>query len=316
MIKIVVYGALDKGGYQELDKAGVHYASVPAFDLDNLHRELADADGVVLRYHPFPRETILKAPRLKIISRVGVGCDNVHIETARERGVDVAITGDVSSRAVAEQALALMLGAAKQMIRYDEAIRDGDWQLRESIDAIELDNKSMLLVGFGRIGRRTGELCNAFGMKVHAYDPFVDPLGMGKAGVIPVNSLEEGVALADFISLHIPGGKDNDGIIDERLISKMKPQAVIVNTSRGTLFNEKALSEAVSKGQIFGAGTDVFSREPVTADNPLVNNKRIVLSPHSSAMTKECMRRLCVAAVDNAIDYLKGDRDKVLLFNG
>ena len=314
MTKIVVYGALDAKGYEALEDSKLKYVCVPAFDLELLHRELGDAEGVVLRYHPFLKETLLKAPHLNVISRVGVGCDNIDMATARQQGIDVAITGDVSSRAVAEQALTLMLAAAKQIIRYDDAIREGNWQLRESIDAIELDGKSMLLIGFGRIGRRTGELCKAFGMKVHAYDPFVDSDEIESAGVVSVNALNEGIAIADFISLHIPGGKNNDGIINKELISLMKPQAVIVNTSRGTLFDENALSDAVREGRIFSAGTDVFSKEPVSKDNPLVGNKRIVLSPHNSAMTKECMSRLCVKAVNNAVEYLVGDKDNVLLF--
>lgn len=313
MKKIVVYGALDKAGYDILDQADATYSSVEAFDKEKLHNELQDADGVILRYHPFSGDAIDQAPSLKIISRVGVGCDNIDMDAARARKIDVAITGDVSSKAVAEQTLALMLASAKQIVRHDEAVRNNQFSLRESVDAIELDEKSVLIVGFGRIGKRTAHLCNAFDMKVHIFDPFVTDDSVTKRGYVYEDNLDVAIRSADFIALHIPGGEGNDGLFDQERINKMKHGAVIVNTSRGTLFDEAALADAVSKGRIFAAGTDVFSQEPVTEKNPLISEKRIVLSPHNSAMTKECMQRLCKVAAQNLIEYLFGERENVQL---
>ena len=316
MPKVVVYGAMDPAGHAVLDaRKGVTSVRVGPSETAKLMDELADADAVVLRYVPFDAAAVARAKSCKVLSRSGVGFDNIDMAAANAAGIPVAVTGDVNSRAVAEHALALMLGAAKQLLRYDTATRHGDWAAREHLDAIELDGKAVLVVGFGRIGRRTAELCTAFGMTVSVYDPFMPAERIAGAGHRCVTDLDAAIPDADFITLHIPGGADNANLIDRHRIAAMKPEAVIVNTARGQLIDEAALAEALAAGRIHGAGADVFSGEPPRADNPMFAAGRCILTPHTAGLTRECMRRVSIVAARNALAAIDGRLDPALVVN-
>jgi D-3-phosphoglycerate dehydrogenase len=275
---------------------------------------VAEADAILIRTQPMPASVIAVAPRLKIVSRHGVGYDAVDEPALSARGIPLAIVGDVNSRAVAEHTLMLMLAAARRTVTHDRATREGSWNIRNRFETIELDGKALLLVGFGRIGRRVGELARAFGMRVLAHDPYMSADAIASLGATPVASLTEGLAEADFVSLHVPlvaGGP----VIGVRELAAVKPTAIVVNAARGGLIDEAALDSALRSGRLGGAALDVFSREPPAADDSLLNNPRVTLSPHAAGLTAECAARMGVVSARNIIDFFAGRLDPALVVN-
>ena len=208
----------------------------------------------------------------------------------------------------------LMLAVARKVAQHDAAIRRGDWNVRNRFDTVELDGKSLLLAGFGRIGRRVAELARAFGMTVTAYDPFVKPEMMAKHGVRPAADLVKALGEADYVSLHMPGSATGAVIFEEEL-KAMKPGAILINAARGGLVDETLLDRALRDGKLAGAGLDVLTSEPPAMDHPLLTNERVVLSPHSAGLTAECAARMAVASVQNVLDHFAGRLDSALVVN-
>lgn len=275
---------------------------------------VAGADAILIRTQPMPASVIAAAPRLKIVSRHGVGYDAVDETALTARGIPLAIVGDVNSRAVAEHTLMLMLAAARRTVAHDRATRDGGWNIRNRFETIELDNKALLLVGFGRIGRRVAELARAFGMRVLAHDPYMSAEAIASLGATPMASLDEGLAAADFVSLHVPlvvGGP----VIGPRELAAMKPTAILVNAARGGLVDEAALDNALRSGRLGGAALDVFAREPPVMDDPLLTNPGVTLSPHAAGLTAECAARMGVVSAQNILDFFNGKLDSALVVN-
>ena len=316
MPKVLVYGALDQAAFDILNaRTDVVTTPVKPFDTDTLHAELENTDAVILQYLPFDAETVARAKMCKVISRIGVGCDNIDMKAVAAAGIPVATTGNANSRPVAEHVLALMLAITKRLADCDFATRAGDWERRELMGITELDGKEVLVVGFGRIGQRTAELCKTFGMSVSIYDPFISEEAANGAGCKRISSLDTAIPEADYITLHIPGGTTNANLIDRQRIGRMKPNAVIINTSRGQLIDEAALAEALNDGRILGAGIDVFSDEPPAPDNPLLTSKRCILTPHAAGLTRECVRRMSVVSARNALAGIDGTLDPTTVVN-
>lgn len=269
---------------------------------------ISEADALLIRTQPLPGAVVANAPRLRIVSRHGVGYDAVDLPALEARGIALAIVGDVNSRAVAEHAFALMLALAKRVTAYDAAVRHGTWGLRNSFSATELWNKRLFLVGFGRIGRLVAGMAHAFGMTVVAYDPFLTPETIRQAGADPVGDLAAGLLEADVVSLHVPraGGR---ALIGAAELALLRPGALVVNTARGDLIDEAALADALDAGRIAGAGLDVFGSEPPAAGDRLLGCERAILSPHSAALTHECAARMSEAAARNILDFFEGRLD-------
>jgi D-3-phosphoglycerate dehydrogenase len=259
-------------------------------------------------------DVIAQAPKLSIVSRHGVGYDAVDVAALTARRIPLCIVGDVNSRAVAEHTLMLMLGVARRAAQHDRAVRNGEWAVRNRFETVELDGKTLLLVGFGRIGRRVAELANAFGMTVMAYDPFVKPEAMARHGVRPADDLVKALGAADYVSLHMPGSTAG-AVIWEEEIRAMKPGAILINAARGGLVDEIALDAALREGRLGGAGLDVFSAEPPAKDNPLLSNERVLISPHSAGLTAECAARMAISSVQNVLDHFAGKLDPALVVN-
>ncbi len=315
MAHILIAGKLHAAGLERLKAAkDVSFTLVDEVSLASYLPHVGAADAVVLRTQPMTAEVIAAAPRLRIVSRHGVGYDAVDVAALNARGIPLAIVGDVNSRAVAEHTLMLMLATARKAARHDAAIRRGDWNVRNRFETVELDGKTLLLVGFGRIGRRVAELANAFGMTVTAYDPFVKPEAMAKHGVRPAADLAKALAQADYVSLHMPGSTAG-AVIWEEEIRAMKPGAILINAARGGLVDEAALDAALREGRLGGAGLDVLKSEPPAPDHPLLSNDRVLLSPHSAGLTAECAARMAVASVQNVLDHFAGRLDPALVVN-
>ncbi|PZF78754.1 3-phosphoglycerate dehydrogenase [Aestuariivirga litoralis] len=315
MAHILVAGKLHAAGLERLKAAkDMSFTLVDEISLESYLPHVGTADAVILRTQPMTAEVVAAAPNLKIVSRHGVGYDAVDVKALSARGIPLAIVGDVNSRAVAEHTLMLMLATARKAAQHDAAIRRGQWNVRNRFETVELDGKTLLLVGFGRIGRRVAQLANAFGMAVAAYDPFVKPEVMAKHGVRPEPDLVKALGSADYVSLHMPGTTAG-AVMWEEEIGAMKPGAILVNAARGGLVDEAALDRALREGRLAGAGLDVFKTEPPPADDPLLANERVLLSPHAAGLTAECAARMAVASVQNVLDHFAGRLDPALVVN-
>jgi D-3-phosphoglycerate dehydrogenase len=273
---------------------------------------VADVEGIILRTNiKLIREIIDAAPQLKVISRTGVGVDNVDVEAATEKGIMVCNTPGVNANSVAEQTVALILALAKQLKFMDKGVREGNWKVRNSDKAVDLEGKTLGLVGVGRIGSLVGQKCRlAFSMKVIGYDPYVKEA----EGIEMCSSLDEVFSQADFVSIHVPYMQDTHHLVDARLLGLMKPDACLFNTARGPLVEENALIEALENESIAGAGLDVFENEPPSPDNPLLKFDNVIATPHSSALSRECVVKVALTAAQAVLDCLEG-RQPTYVYN-
>jgi D-3-phosphoglycerate dehydrogenase len=313
--RVLVAGKIHQDGLSFLKAA-------PGFEIDYVEEVstesyaplIGDADAVLIRTQPMPAEVIGQARRLRIVSRHGVGYDAIDVAALTRRGLPLAIVGDVNSRAVAEHTMLLILATAKRLLSYDASVRTAHWGYRDSLEASELDGKRLLIVGFGRIGRHVARMASAFGLYVLAFDPFVPPADIRAAGAEPVSDLAEALATADIVTIHTPktGGEP---LIGAGELARMKPSAIIINTARGGIVDEAALTAALRAGRLAGAGLDVFESEPPAADRELLKAPNAVLTPHSASMTAECASRMAVAAAKNIVDFFAGQLDPSLVVN-
>lgn len=314
MVRVLVAGKLHPDGLAVLKRPDVEIDYVEEVSAESYKPYLDRANAVLIRTQPMTAAHIALAPNLKIVSRHGVGFDAVDVDALNGRGIPLTIVGDVNSRAVAEHATMLMLAAARRTVIFDSKTRAGDWDYRNSLDCDELDGRTLLIVGLGRIGRRLSQIAKALGMDVWGYDSFQSDETMIARGVYPVSSLVEGLRKADVISLHVPKVGDQPLIGAEEL-ALMKPSAILINTARGGLIDEAALAEALSNGKIAGAGLDVFGDEPPAKDNPLLTCERAILSPHNAGLTEACARRMAISAATNILDFFDGKLDRSLVVN-
>jgi D-3-phosphoglycerate dehydrogenase len=315
MPRVLVAGKIHADGLAILRGApDVELDYVEEVSASSYEPHLPQADALLIRTQPLSRAFIAAAPHLRIVSRHGVGYDAVDVGALSERKIPLAVVGDVNSRAVAEHAAMLMLSAARRTALFDRKMRAGDWNYRNSLDADELDGRTLFIVGFGRIGQRLAQIGAALGMDVIAHDRFLDPSAIAARGVTPAEDLLEGLRRADVVSLHVP--KANDAaLIGRAEIELMKPSAIVINTARGGLIDERALVDALNEGRLSAAGMDVFESEPPAKDDPLLNCDRVVLSPHNAGLTEACGRRMAMAAANNILDFFRGSLDRSLIVN-
>ncbi|MGB8386771.1 phosphoglycerate dehydrogenase [Mycobacterium sp.] len=269
------------------DQVEVRWVDGP--DREKLLAAVPEADALLVRSATtVDAEVLAAAPKLKIVARAGVGLDNVDVDAATERGVLVVNAPTSNIHSAAEHALALLLAAARQVPAADASLRAHTWK-RSSFSGTEIFGKTVGVVGLGRIGQLVAQRIAAFGTHVIAYDPYVSPARAAQLG-IELLSLDELLARADFISVHLPKTPETAGLIDKEALAKTKPGVIIVNAARGGLVNEAALAEAVSSGQVRAAGIDVFATEPCT-DSPLFDLPQVVVTPHLGASTEEAQDR-------------------------
>jgi D-3-phosphoglycerate dehydrogenase / 2-oxoglutarate reductase len=268
----------------------------------------------LLRTQPLTAADVATAPKLKIVSRHGVGYDAVDVAALNARKINLAIVGDVNSRAVAEHTLMLMLTAARRTVAHHIAATTGNWNERNRFDSTELDGKTLLVLGFGRIGRRVAELGRAFGMTLRAFDPYVTAAQMAELGVQRAETLTSDLTQADYVSVHMPGGQ-NGAIIGAPELAMLKPTAIIVNAARGGVIDEAALNQALRQRKLRAAALDVLTAEPPAADHPLLSNPYVTISPHNAGLTEECAMRMSLSAAQNILDCFDGTLDRKLIVN-
>lgn len=263
---------------------------------------LDGVDGYIAGLDYITAEVISRAPEsLKVISRYGAGVDRVDLEAAKARGITVTNTPGTNAVAVCELAFGLMLSLARAIPRLDNAVKKGEWPRN---NGIELAGKTLGVVGFGAIGKNLAKRARAFGMDVVAYDPYFDTAFAAQYDVAQ-KSLDEVIAGADFISLHVPLTKETKYMIGEDAISRMKDGAFIINTARGGLVDEAAAAKALQSGKLGGIGLDAYEVEPVT-DSPLFGLDNVVMTPHTGAHTNEAIAGMGIMAAQNLIDVLQG----------
>lgn len=314
MVRILVAGKIHPDGLALLQRPDIELDYVEEVSTASYRPYLKDADAILIRTQPLPGECVSEAPNLKIVSRHGVGYDAVDVNALNARGIPLAIVGDVNSRAVAEHATMLMLAAARRAVIFDKKTRGGEWNYRNTLDMDEVDGRSLLIVGFGRIGKRLAQIAKALGMEVAAHDRYQSDESIAAEGVRPVADLHEALREADVVSLHVPKVGDK-ALIGADELALMKKSAIIVNTARGGLVDEAALVDALNSGRLAAAGLDVFDDEPPASDNPLLHCERAILSPHNAGLTALCARRMAMSAAQNILDHFAGNLDASLVVN-
>ncbi len=280
---------------------------------ENLLRHITDADAVTVRMTELSERLLSAAPRLKVISRHGVGYDNIPVDFCTSRGIPVTLVGPVNSVSVAEHTLFLMLSVARLGVEMDSAVREGRFSARGKVRYVELHGKTLLVIGYGNIGRRVAERAKAIGLNICVYDPHLT--GSLDDGMTFIEDLDDGLRQADVVTLHVPLTAETKGMIGARELSLLPPKAIVLNASRGGLLDEAALLEAVRSGALHGAGLDTFEQEPLPGHSPLIGEKRIVLSPHSASLTEETLIAMGLKTIENALAGIDGTLDPDLVVN-
>ncbi|MDP6875859.1 MAG: hydroxyacid dehydrogenase [Alphaproteobacteria bacterium] len=287
--------------------------------IDPTEQQLIDAmpgvHGIVLRTTPFGEAACANADSLQVISRHGVGYDNVDVGAATAHGLPLAVVGEANSNAVCEHAFMLMLATMKDALPLDAATRGQDYGRRDSITSSEVSGKTILIVGFGRIGTRMARRCAAFDMDVIVADPYVPQRVVRGHGYDYVEDFRDALERADIVSMHRPGNHDGSPELTGQEFSRMRQGAVLINTARGTLIDEDALHHALTNGPLAAAGLDVTRDEPPAPDLPLLSLDNVFLSPHIAGVTKEAFRNMGLRAVQNCLDAFDGKLDPYYLIN-
>ena len=310
--KILIVQPIHTAGIKLLkDNSDYEFEIVENTNNDFLKSKIKDCDGISIRTAKLTGEVIEGSTKLKIISRHGVGYDNIDLESTKKNNITLAITATANAVAVAEHVMFMMLHISKKGSMYDETVKSGKFSDRNKLPkTIELWNKNILIAGFGRIGQALIKRCHGFEMKVFVYDPFVSKEIIEKYGGIKVDSLEEASKNMDAISLHVPLNEKTKNIINYDLLKNMKKNCIIINAARGGVINENDLNKALNENLILGAGLDVFEIEPPDSDNPLLKNNKVFLSPHTAAFTEECMTRMGKETIQNIIDFFNEKLEK------
>lgn len=276
---------------------------------------IARADAIGVRTYALPADVLAGANALKVVAKHGVGCDNIAVDHMTGRGLPVAVTAHANKVSVAEHTFAMMLAIAKDTAGYDEAVRQGNWGRRLSLRAFELQGRTLLIIGFGRIGKEVAARARAFGMRVLVADIAMDHDTAARLGCEEVADFRSVLPEVDVLTIHTPKTDLTSGMIGARELAAMKPGAVLINCARGGLVDETALLAALSSGKLLGAGLDVFDDEPLGRDNPFLKLHNVILSPHSAGSTRESGRRMGIETAENILAALDGTLTDENIFN-
>ena len=280
---------------------------------ENLLKELPKYDGVTLRRGKLDSEVLKNCKNLKVIARHGVGYDNIDTNYLKENNITLLVTHNSTSTSPAEHIMFMILNIYKGREMFDKMVRDGSFHKAIHLqidDNFELFDKKILIVGFGRIGKKLIKKCLGFDMNVLVYDPYVDEKTIKFLGGEKITDLESALKEIDILSMSVPLTEKTRDMISYKQISLMKKSAVIINVSRGGIINENDLNDALNKNIISFAGLDVFEKEPPETNNPLLKNKRVLLSPHAATFTKECLENMSLETAQNIIDFFDKKLEK------
>lgn len=312
MKKVLLSEKIDDAGINLLKENGFEVKVSAGTDVETMKKEIADAYAVIMRSSELPAEVIDAGKQLKIISRNGTGINNVDVDAATKDNVLVAKVNGANAFSVAEYAITTMLMLSQKIMEDDHLLREKKNELADDgslpnfsrkygIVGHQLKGKTLAIIGLGKIGQELVKMAQAFGMKVVGYDPWVkdSPVKMYD----DVNDL---FPIADFVSVHVPLTPDTKDMISKKQMAVMKDSAIIINSARGGIVNEKDLAEALNNGEIAGAALDSFNPEPPAPDNPLFNAKHLIMTSHIAGTTKEANEALGRGAAQAIIDFSNG----------
>ena len=300
-------GDLSWEGLKALGELTV-YDRTPVNDNEEILKRIGGAEVVFTNKTPLRKEVLAKCPGLRFISVLATGYNVVDIAYAKEKGIPVSNIPTYGTDSVGQFAIALLLEICHHIGHHDRVVHEGKWEHNADwcfwdYPLIELAGKTMGIIGFGRIGQRTGVLAKALKMEVLAFDAHPNEAGREIAAYVDLDTL---LAKSDVIALHCPLFPDTEGIINKNSIAKMKDGVIILNNSRGPLIVEADLAEALNSGKVAAAGVDVVSTEPIKGDNPLLKAKNCLITPHMSWAPKESRQRIMDMSVENVKAYLAG----------
>ena len=309
--KLLITESLSPQGRALFDERGdietVEFPNlISATDFNALLRQEAPVHGVALGATRFGEAELEASGDMKVVARIGVGYDAVDVEALNKRKVPLMIAGTANSPSVAEQALFMMLTLAKRAVELHALVKDGNWSTRFGMLPFDLFGKTVLVVGFGRIGTRTARRCLAMEMTVQVYDPYVSAETIREAGCEPVSDLDAALPHADFVTLHCPKTSDTIALFDAARIARMKPTAYLINTARGGIVVETALYDALVARKLAGAGLDVFEVEPPPFGHKLFELPNVIIAPHVAGVTREALDRMGLQTARNMLSVLDG----------
>ena len=303
-MKVAVLGKVDQKGLSFLKENEFKVIEIENFEIQNLKEQLKDVDGILLRTTRLDKELLQHCDNLKIISRHGVGYDNVDLDFLNENKIALCITSTSNAVSVAEHVLSFFIYLTKKLSLSDSLVKEGNFEKRSELpNFFELYKKKVLIIGFGRIGKEVAKRCLGFDMEVYVYDPFLDNEIIIRNQCIPIEK-NQGLAIADFITIHLPLNRDTKNFISQTELNLMRKNSILVNTSRGGIVNENDLCIALDSKKIQGAGMDVFVSEPPESNHPFFKLDNILLTPHNAALTLECRERMSLEASQNIVFFL------------
>lgn len=288
-----------------LAEVGAELVALQARRDDELLEAVQDADALLVCFAPVTRRVVEAARRCKVIARYGIGVDNVDVQAATSRGILVTNVPDYCVEEVSDHALALLLACARRVVWLDRTVRAGRWDARDAVPVRRLSGQTLGLVGFGKIPRLLARKARGLGLRVLAFDPYVDPSAMRELGVEPAE-LRPLLERSDYVSLHAPLTPQTEGLVDEAALRWMKPTAYLINTARGRIVDERALVAALERGWIAGAALDVLPTEPPPADHPLRKLPNVILTPHVAFYSEESLQELQRKAAEEVVRVLTG----------
>jgi len=307
-MKIAVMGEIHPDGWKIFEENNLESFELLNFEENNLKKELSEVDAILLRTARLSNDVLSYCNKLKIVSRHGVGYDNVNVDYLNKKNIALGITSTSNAVSVAEHVLTSFLYLSKNIHLSDKLTREGKFNDKSSLpNFFELYQKNIVIFGFGRIGKAVAKRCLGFEANVYVYDPFVskDVVEENNCKVVDKTN---GFKIADYISIHLPLNTDTKNFIDEQELSTMKETAIVVDTARGGIINEASLVNALQNKHILGAGLDVFEKEPPDENHPLFNLDNVILSPHNAALTIECRKRMAVESAENITFFLLNNK--------
>jgi D-3-phosphoglycerate dehydrogenase len=272
--------------------------------------ELGAADALIVRVFKVTADVLSAAPKLKVVGRHGAGLDSVDLRAATERRIPVVFTPSARTmaNAVAEHTVQMMLALARHTVAADKSVREGHFKQHISFLGVELNQKTLGIIGLGAIGARVAEICQkGFGMRIIAYDPYTTN-HLSHSGITLINSLQELLQQSDIVTLHLPSTPETSHLINAETLRHMKPSAMLINTARGAIVDTVALADALCRGQLRGAALDVFEKEPPPLDHPLMKAPRTLFSPHIGSSTEAAMERMAELVARQVVQVLRGER--------
>jgi D-3-phosphoglycerate dehydrogenase len=280
---------------------------ISAVDFEAMLKAQAPVHGVALGATRFGEPELEASKDMRVVTRIGVGYDAVDVPALSRRKVPLMVAGTANSPSVAEQALFMMLTLAKRAVEMHALVKDGQWGTRLGKLPFDLYGKTLLIIGFGRIGTRTAKRCLAMEMNVLVYDPYKTGEEIKAAGCEPVADLDAALPRADFVSIHCPKTPETVGMFNAARLKRMKATAYLVNTARGGIIDEPALHDALVSGRLAGAGLDVFEQEPPPIGHSLFDLPNVIIAPHVAGVTREAVDRMSEQTARNILNALDGE---------